>query len=96
MQWAGVFAWVADADRSGMSERNLASVIGAAAANDAGSETRMRAARRLAPLHEVVVTGIGVVLPNCSTREQLWQQLHQGQSQLCLDQDGTSSYAVAG
>ncbi|HYP74686.1 MAG TPA: beta-ketoacyl synthase N-terminal-like domain-containing protein [Polyangiaceae bacterium] len=77
-----------------MSERNLASVIGAAAANDAGSETRMRAARRLAPLHEVVVTGIGVVLPNCSSREQLWQQLHQGQSQLCLDQDGASSYAV--
>ncbi|HEY0466706.1 MAG TPA: beta-ketoacyl synthase N-terminal-like domain-containing protein, partial [Polyangiaceae bacterium] len=77
-----------------MSESVLASELATEVASSAGSVTRIRAARRLAPLHEVVVTGIGVVLPNCSSREQLWQHLHQGQSQLCLDQEGASSYPV--
>lgn len=48
-----------------------------------------RGARRpgLALQEEVVVTGIGVVLPNCSQRADLWQQLRDGQSQLSLERD---------
>jgi 3-oxoacyl-[acyl-carrier-protein] synthase II len=38
-------------------------------------------------LHEVVVTGIGVILPNCSSREELWRQLREGESQLSLERD---------
>src|SRR4051812_13042005 len=77
-----------------MSESKAAADLALETSTSAGSVTRIRAARRLAPLHEVVVTGIGVVLPNCSTRAQLWQHLHLGQSQLCLDQDDFSSYPV--
>jgi 3-oxoacyl-[acyl-carrier-protein] synthase II len=77
-----------------MSESEAAADLTLETSSSAGSVTRIRAARRLAPLHEVVVTGIGVVLPNCSTRAQLWQHLHLGQSQLCLDQDDFSSYPV--
>lgn len=34
--------------------------------------------------NEVVVTGIGVILPNCDSREQLWKHLRAGESQLRL------------
>lgn len=47
------------------------------------SETR-RAARAVA-LREVVVTGIGVILPNCDARDTLWAHLAGGASQLRLD-----------
>jgi 3-oxoacyl-[acyl-carrier-protein] synthase II len=64
---------------------------------DAESSARIRIAKRaVAPLHEVVVTGIGVILPNCSDRRQLWQQLRDGQSQLQIEEDieNSVSYAV--
>ncbi|HZH02682.1 MAG TPA: beta-ketoacyl synthase N-terminal-like domain-containing protein, partial [Myxococcaceae bacterium] len=38
-------------------------------------------------LNEVVVTGLGVVLPNCDRRELFWQHLSQGQSQLTWEED---------
>jgi 3-oxoacyl-[acyl-carrier-protein] synthase II len=34
--------------------------------------------------NEVVITGIGVILPNCDSREQLWKHLRDGESQLRL------------
>lgn len=33
-------------------------------------------------MNDVVITGIGVVLPNCDTKETLWQHLSRGESQL--------------
>lgn len=36
-------------------------------------------------MHQVVVTGIGVVLPGCGDRDRLWAQLRDGQSQLVLE-----------
>src|SRR5258705_892825 len=51
------------------------------------SQTKLRAVRRFAyPLHEVVVTGIGVVLPQCDTRQDFWRQLREGESQLAFEQ----------
>jgi 3-oxoacyl-[acyl-carrier-protein] synthase II len=38
-------------------------------------------------LHEVVVTGVGVILPNCDTRETFWQQLRDGESQMRIEPD---------
>ncbi|NUP08230.1 MAG: hypothetical protein HOW73_19445 [Polyangiaceae bacterium] len=38
-------------------------------------------------MREVVVTGIGVILPNCDSREVLWEQLRTGSSQLELEHD---------
>jgi 3-oxoacyl-[acyl-carrier-protein] synthase II len=38
-------------------------------------------------VQEVVVTGIGPILPNCDHRTTLWQQLRDGQSQLRFEQD---------
>lgn len=35
-------------------------------------------------MREVVVTGIGVVLPGCDSRELLWRQLSAGESQLSV------------
>src|SRR6478752_10339314 len=61
------------------------------------SSPRIRIERRgPAPLHEVVVTGIGVIFPSCSTRHELWQQLRDGQSQLRIEEDEETSlrYAV--
>jgi 3-oxoacyl-[acyl-carrier-protein] synthase II len=37
--------------------------------------------------HEVVITGIGVILPGCDTRETFWQQLRDGESQLTMEPD---------
>jgi 3-oxoacyl-[acyl-carrier-protein] synthase II len=53
------------------------------------SGTRIRAAGResVAVDHEVVITGIGVILPGCDTRETFWQQLSDGESQLAIEPD---------
>lgn len=50
------------------------------------SQTRRRAPRLL-ELQDVVITGIGVVLPGCDHRSKLWQQLAQGQTQLKLEDE---------
>lgn len=53
-----------------------------------GSQTRLRAApRSVQLLHEVVVTGVGVVLPNCDSRATFWQHLQNGESQLAIEPD---------
>lgn len=53
-----------------------------------GSQTKLRAApRSVQMLHEVVVTGVGVVLPNCDSRHTFWQQLRDGESQLAIEPD---------
>jgi len=44
-------------------------------------------------LAEVVVTGLGPILPNCDTRAAFWQHVSQGQSQLSLEPH--PSYAAA-
>ncbi|MFD6529563.1 beta-ketoacyl synthase N-terminal-like domain-containing protein [Streptomyces sp. NPDC060184] len=36
-------------------------------------------------MRDVLVTGIGVVLPGCDTRDALWRQLSRGSSQLTLE-----------
>jgi 3-oxoacyl-[acyl-carrier-protein] synthase II len=53
-----------------------------------GSQTKLRVApRNVQLLHEVVVTGVGAVLPNCDSRETFWQQLRDGQSQMAIEPD---------
>lgn len=53
-----------------------------------GSQTKLRAApRSVQVLHEVVVTGVGAVLPNCDTREALWRQLSEGATQMAIEPD---------
>ncbi|HYQ42595.1 MAG TPA: beta-ketoacyl synthase N-terminal-like domain-containing protein [Polyangiaceae bacterium] len=47
----------------------------------------MRTARRTAVLHDVVITGIGVILPNCDEASVFWQQVKSGQSQLRIEPD---------
>lgn len=42
---------------------------------------------RIIELQEVVVTGIGVVLPGCSDRVTFWDQLREGRSQLGIELD---------
>jgi len=60
------------------------------------SETKLRAVRGFArPLHEVVITGIGVILPNCDTREEFWRQLREGESQLTIEPDPADKIACA-
>jgi 3-oxoacyl-[acyl-carrier-protein] synthase II len=41
-------------------------------------------------MREVVVTGIGALLPGCSSRAQLWHQLVTGESQLAFEPAPTS------
>jgi 3-oxoacyl-[acyl-carrier-protein] synthase II len=61
-----------------------------------GSQTKLRAApRSVQVLHDVVVTGVGAVLPNCDTREILWQQLRDGESQLAIEPDPADGIACA-
>lgn len=50
------------------------------------SQTRRRAPRVL-ELQEVVVTGLGIVLPGCDDPSLFWQQLSQGQTQLSIEPD---------
>lgn len=53
-----------------------------------GSQTKLRVApRHVQLLHEVVVTGVGVILPNCDDRETFWQQLRDGESQMRIEPD---------
>lgn len=53
-----------------------------------GSQTKLRAApRSVQVLEEVVVTGVGAVLPNCDTRETFWRQLSEGASQMAIEPD---------
>src|SRR5579859_3885654 len=50
------------------------------------SQTMLRAAGRVArSLNEVVITGIGVILPNCDDRETFWRHLRDGESQLAFE-----------
>jgi 3-oxoacyl-[acyl-carrier-protein] synthase II len=60
------------------------------------SETKLRAVGQLAqPLQEVVITGIGVILPNCDTREEFWRHLRNGESQLSIEPDPADHIACA-
>jgi 3-oxoacyl-[acyl-carrier-protein] synthase II len=52
-----------------------------------GSQTKLRVARSVQALREVVVTGVGTILPNCESRETFWQQLSDGQSQMRIEPD---------
>ncbi len=53
-----------------------------------GSQTKLRVApRNLQLLHEVVITGVGALLPNCDSRETFWQQLSAGQTQMAIEPD---------
>lgn len=53
-----------------------------------GSQTKLRAApRHVQLLHEVVVTGVGAILPNCDSRETFWQQLREGETQMRIEPD---------
>ena len=61
-----------------------------------GSQTKLRVApRNVQLLHEVVVTGIGVMLPNCDSRETFWQQLRDGQTQMAIEPDPADGIACA-
>lgn len=51
------------------------------------SETRLVAANQLARQHEVVITGLGTILPNCDDRRQFWHQLQHGECQLAIEPD---------
>lgn len=60
------------------------------------SQSRLRAYHKgTLRLHEVVVTGIGVILPGCDNRAQLWRQLSLGHSQLCIEPDPADQVACA-
>jgi 3-oxoacyl-[acyl-carrier-protein] synthase II len=61
-----------------------------------GSHTKLRVAPRSAQLlNEVVVTGVGALLPNCDSRETLWQQLRDGQSQMAIEPDPADAIPCA-
>ncbi|MFZ5889531.1 MAG: beta-ketoacyl-[acyl-carrier-protein] synthase family protein [Myxococcota bacterium] len=62
--------------------------------DELGSASRLSVARRPAlVLNEVVITGVGAILPNCDTREALWRQLHEGESQLDIELDPVDQIA---
>jgi 3-oxoacyl-[acyl-carrier-protein] synthase II len=52
-----------------------------------GSQTKLRVARSAQALHDVVITGVGTILPNCDARETFWEQLSSGQSQMRIEPD---------
>ncbi|HYJ10751.1 MAG TPA: beta-ketoacyl synthase N-terminal-like domain-containing protein [Polyangiaceae bacterium] len=52
-----------------------------------GSHSKLRALPQVQALREVVVTGIGAILPNCDSRQALWDQLSSGQSQMQIEPD---------
>lgn len=60
-----------------------------------GSQTQLRIAPTAQPLEDVVITGVGVILPNCDSRERLWQQLSDGETQLQIEPDPADSLPVA-
>ncbi len=45
-------------------------------------------------MREVAITGIGVILPGCDNREQLWRQMVSGDSQLTFEAVPTGDPAV--
>jgi 3-oxoacyl-[acyl-carrier-protein] synthase II len=45
------------------------------------------AVRKVAVLHEVVVTGLGVILPNCDDASVFWRHLKEGECQLSIEPD---------
>src|SRR5688500_8500974 len=45
-------------------------------------------------MREVVITGIGALLPGCASRAQLWRQLSEGQSQLVFEPAPTSDGSI--
>jgi 3-oxoacyl-[acyl-carrier-protein] synthase II len=45
-------------------------------------------------MREVVITGIGPILPGCSTRSELWTQLVEGRSQLSFEPAPTDDGSV--
>lgn len=51
------------------------------------SETRLIAASLAARQHEVVITGLGTLLPNCHDRRDFWDHLQHGRSQLAIEPD---------
>jgi 3-oxoacyl-[acyl-carrier-protein] synthase II len=52
------------------------------------SQTKLRVApRSVQLLHDVVITGIGALLPNCDSRETFWQQVSGGESQMAIEPD---------
>ncbi len=53
------------------------------------------AARKVAVLHEVVVTGLGVILPNCHDSSVFWRQLKEGECQLSIEPDPGDEIACA-
>jgi 3-oxoacyl-[acyl-carrier-protein] synthase II len=53
------------------------------------------AVRRTAVLHDVVITGLGVILPNCDTPALFWKHLKEGQSQLRIEPDPGDEIACA-
>jgi len=59
------------------------------------SQERLLVAQRVAVLHEVVVTGLGVILPNCDDSSVFWQQLREGESQLNIEPDPGDQIACA-
>jgi 3-oxoacyl-[acyl-carrier-protein] synthase II len=50
---------------------------------------------RTALLHDVVVTGVGVILPNCDDASVFWQHVKEGQSQLRIEPDPGDEIACA-
>lgn len=70
-----------------MRDSNRARSLGTAFEETSGSQTRMMTARRAVLQRDVVVTGIGVILPNCVTRAELWRHLRDGCSQLAIEAD---------
>jgi 3-oxoacyl-[acyl-carrier-protein] synthase II len=62
---------------------------------DAHRSQERLAVRRTAVLHDVVITGIGVILPNCDEAATFWQHLKEGQSQLRIEPDPGDEIACA-
>src|SRR5690242_16355019 len=53
------------------------------------------AARKVAVLHEVVITGLGVILPNCDDASVFWRHLKEGECQLSIEPDPGDEIACA-
>lgn len=65
------------------------------AARESHRSQERLAARKVAVLHEVVVTGLGVILPNCDDSAVFWRQLKEGECQLSIEPDPGDEIACA-
>ncbi|HEV8548232.1 MAG TPA: beta-ketoacyl synthase N-terminal-like domain-containing protein, partial [Polyangiaceae bacterium] len=65
------------------------------AARDAHRSQERLAVRKVALLHEVVVTGLGVILPNCDDASVFWRHLKEGECQLSIEPDPGDAIACA-